>query len=365
MRAYSLPMPRLRSSALVLLLASCALSLAAGCNKKKKQQPEPVSLLTPTNVTAGLGSRCDGEASKLWDLTKIKAYALHADGTPSRAALFVNEGTTPKRMWGSETPKELEPWLVGTNAALDAELTVCVDKKEPSKAEGLVCSYYGAKATMKGREYTVKVVETATGKPLAEETFTTDPRVSLCPGSVTGSYTDYGNWEGRVAAILARLQPEAALAKLPKANGDDLYGVCTGTGLVQARKPGVSGALKVVYFPNATTSFTNEDVPKGLTMGSSDSDPSHYAYVMCVTGKPEKKKRSCTFLGTTNELGIYDGTFEVELREARTAKVVETKTFTGTSAGCPGSYKFKGPADQRILTIAPTFREWVTEVSAR
>ena len=357
-------MPRVRSSVLFVLLALSALSLASGC--KKKPAPLPISTLsTPSSVASGLSSRCDGETSKTWDLTQIKAYALHADGTPSRAALFVNEGTTPKRAWQSQTPKELEPWIIGANAVLDAELTVCVDKKEPSKAEGLVYSYYGAKATMKGREYTVKVVETATGRKLADETFTTDPRISLCPGSVTGSYTDYGKWQGRVAAILARLQPEAALAKLPKANADDLYGVCTGTGLVQARKPGVSGALKVVYFPNATTSFTNEDLPTGLATGSNDADPSHYAYVMCVTGKPEKKKRGCTFFGTTSELGIYDGTFEVELREARTAKVVETKTFTGTSAGCPSSYKFKGPADQRILTIAPKFRDWVTEVSAR
>lgn len=357
-------MLRLPSSALVLLLASCTLSLASGC--KKKPAPQPGSTLsTPYTVASSLGSRCDGQASKTWDLTKVKAYALHADGTPSRAALFVSDATAATRAWQNQTPKALEPWLAGTYGPLDAELTVCIDQKEPSKAEGFVCSYYGAKATMKGREYTVKVVETATGKPLAEETFTTDPRVALCPGSVTGSYTDYGNWEGRVTAILARLQPEAALAKLPKANANDLYGVCTGTGLVQARKPGESGELKVVYFPTATTSFTNEDLPTGLTTGSTDTDPSHYAYVMCVTGKPEKKKRGCTFYGTKSELGIYDGTFEVELREARTAKVVETKTFTGTSAACPGSYKFKGSADQRILTIAPKFRDWVTEISKR
>ena len=356
------PMPSLRSPALVMLFAVSALCLGAGCKKKK---PEPIPLSTPSTTASGLSSRCDGEASKVWDLTKIKPYALHADGTPSRAALFVSDGTAAMRGWQSETPKELEPWIAGTYAALDAELTVCVDEKEPTKAEGLVCSYYGAKVTMKGREYSVKVIETATGKQLAAETFTTDPRVALCPGSVTGSYTDYGNWQGRVATILARLEPEAALATLPKANVDDLYAVCTGTGLAQARKPGESGALKVVYFPTATTSFTNEDVPKGLAMGSSDRDPSHYAYVMCVTGKPAKKKGSCDYLGTTSLLGIFDGTFDVELREARTAKVVETKTFTGTSAGCPDTYKFKGSADERILTIEPAFRTWVAEVAAR
>lgn len=86
--------------------------------------------------------------------------------------------------------------------------------------------------------------------------------------------------------------------------------------------------------------------------------------MMTVAGK-DRPRRYDTFHGTTSELRIYDGTFEVELREARTAKVVETKTFTGTSAACPGSYKFKGSADQRILAIAPKFRDWVTEVSKR
>lgn len=354
----------MRRAVLVTVLGVAAV-LAGGC-KKKKTEPEPYPLSTPSTTASGLSSRCDGKASDIWDLTQIKRYALHADGTPSRAAVFVRDTTSStSRDWQPDTPKNVEPWIAGMYAALDAELTVCVDELEPQKSDPFSCSYYGAKVTMKGRDYAVKVVETSTGKVLADEKFSTDPRVSLCPGSVTGSYTDYGDWRQHVGTIVARFQPDAAFAKLPKAELDDLYEVCAGSGLPQAKKPGESGALKVVYFPTATTSFANEDVPKGLAMGSTQKDPSQYAYVMCVTGKPETKKASCDYLGTSSLLGIYDGTFQVELREARTGKIVETKTFTGTAGGCPDSYKFKGANDERIMMIEPAFRTYVQEVAAR
>jgi hypothetical protein len=290
----------------------------------------------------------------------VKPYALHADGSPSIAAVFEKD---PSTSWQDVNPERIKPWVAGMYGAQDAELTVCVEEKDPTPGGPLYCSYYGARLTLLGRNYEVRVIETALGKVLADESFSTDNRVGVCPPSVTGSFTEYVSYEPRLASILSRFEPESA--KLPTPELSALNEVCMGTGIPQAKKPGDKGVLRVIYFPTATTSFVTDDWPDGLVEGSSDKDVTQYAYVMCVTGKPEVKKKSCDYLGTTNRLGTYDGSFDVELREAQTGKVVEKKTFKGASSGCPDTYKFKGPDDQRILTIEPKFRKYEQSIAAR
>jgi hypothetical protein len=353
-----------RRAPLLVTVAGLTLVAFAAGGCKKKPPPGP-TLLTPTTTSSGFSDRCEGRASTLYDLSKVDPYALHADGRPSKAAFFRRDSKSTVPGWQGESPAKLAGWSAGMYEAMQAELTVCIDAKEPTTGETFSCSYYGAKVTVQGRNYTVKVIETATGKTLADESFATDPRVTLCPGAVTGSYTEYGDWQGHVAAIVGRFQPPAAAQKLPKPALDDLYGVCAGSGIPQAKAADEHGALKVVYFPTATTSFANEDVPSGFAMGSTNKDAAQYSYVACVTGKPATKKGSCDYLGTTSLLGIYDGTFDVELREVRTGKVVETKTFSGTSSGCPDTYKFKGTNDQRIMKIEPAYRTWIQSVAER
>lgn len=65
--------------------------------------------------------------------------------------------------------------------------------------------------------------------------------------------------------------------------------------------------------------------PLPFTSASTKHTP-EIGLVACVRARPEKLLKTCEFKGKS-KLDLYDGSFDVEIVEARTAKVVEKKSF--------------------------------------
>jgi hypothetical protein len=251
----------------------------------------------------------------------------------------------------------LEGWTASERHPEEAELTACVDAK-PMQAESFNCSYYGASVSIHDREYRLRVIENATGNVLVDQTFMGDVRTFVCPATVNGSKNWYVDYDKRLYGELFALQP--AVVKPMKEAASALYAVCSGTPVPSAGEPGTTGATKVVYFNDEKASFSNR-LPSGIDDVAEGKDAANYTTVMCVTAKPEKKKQSCDFYDRTLEL--YDGEFEVVAREARTAKIIETKTFKGTSGACPSVYTFGSATTKKWMSaIDPSFKEWAAKL---
>lgn len=278
--------------------------------------------------------------------------------SPSKVAVFrkyLDEKTPSfKRDGGAERFTGL---IAKDGDTADVELVACVELKR--KGKPLFCNYYGAQVEVFDMTHQLRILEAATGKVLKEETFDLDNRTEKCASSVTGSHFQGADYVPKVVSALLPLEPDGVA--LPKASRFDLDAVCSGSPIPQAAayKPGDNKrGVHLVYFPTAEQSFTREDMPDGLLPTEPfDDDVTKYELVTCVTGKPMKKKADCDFTGG-KVLEIHDGEIEVATYEAKTAKLVEKKTFKATSSGCPYTHKFFGARDKRMLKVEPAFQTY-------
>jgi hypothetical protein len=339
---------------IVALLALA--SLATGCRPKLHRAPTPPD---KPSTFASLSQLCTGTKKGFSD---VKGYSKHADGTPSYVAFFQNgeRGFSAAERahdtgYAALHYTSLDAFAGSNN---DSELTVCVDMRDMTEEHGL-CSYYGASVNLRGREYHVRVLETKTGDVLSEETFTTSHRTEPCPSTVHGSGNIYVSPEKHLLATIARFEPDGS--KFSPANLSDLNGVCTGTGVPQAAA-GDTGAVDVVFFPGNTTSWSNE-LPRGMNVGAPrPTTVSGYSRVLCVTQLPTTRIQSCAFT-SGKQLDVYAGEFEAELRDARTARVLETRRFQGKGSACPTLHTFNGSRDVVIPEIDASYAAWLLGLS--
>ena len=120
-----------------------------------------------------------------------------------------------------------------------------------------------------------------------------------------------------------------------------------------------------VYFPDPKRSFTRADSPVGMPpFNDVATDAGQLSLVACITGQPKKKKRDCEFT-SGKVLTVHDGEFEVKLLEARTGKLVETRTFKGTSSGCPTFHKFWGQHDDVLTKVDAGLGKYLAGLEAR
>jgi len=332
---------------IVILGISCGLG---GC-KKRYVAPAPPPPKDRPGTTAGYSDLCSGTKRSFTD---AKQYSKHADGSPSKVVVFEKGIDAKIDGWAQEHPTGMESWTTYTPD--NAELTACVEAK-PMETDAFTCSYYGASVDIHSRDYHLRIIENATGKVLVDEKFTGEARTWSCPATVTGSKNWYVDYDKRLYGELFALQP--AGTKPPKETTSALYAVCSGTPVPSAGKPGTTGATKVVYFNDEASSYANR-FPDGIEDAADEKDVASYTNVICVTAKPERKRQSCDFYDKTLEL--YDGEFEVVVREARTAKVVETKSFAGTAGYCPSSHRFGSARTKKWMSaIDPSFKEWAAK----
>ncbi len=283
---------------------------------------------------------------------------------PSRVAIFYRYLDDPKSSFRESSPEVLRPLLLGPKESADeVELVACVDMKR--EGDPGHCSYYDKELLLYTMKHTVRVIETKTGKEVAKDEFTLDHKTARCPGSYSfpsGSSKIFegGDYGPRLGATLLPLEPDGTALSAVKAT--KLDDVCSGSAVPQAAAytRGAPAKIHLVYFPDEPQSFAREDLPTGMPpLDPLENDASEYKLVACITGKPQKKKRDCTFTSGKTLL-VHDGEFEVRLHEAKTGKLVETKSFKGTSpSGCPLTHKFWGSNDKVMTKVEPGLAKWI------
>ena len=329
-----------------VLVITCGLG---GCKKKREVYIAPPPPDLPATAY-DLADICSGAKKSF---TSVQPYTKHADGSPSKVVVFAKSLDEKSVGWAKQSLPSIDGWSAEYRLK-EAELTACVEAK-PAQEAGFTCSYYGASVQLHSRDYTLRIVETATGKVLVNEDFTGDARTFTCPATVNGSKNWWVSFDRRLYGELFALQPASTTPMKERPNA--LYAVCSGTPVTSAGKPGTPGAAKVVYFNDASSSFSNV-MPSGIEDVADEGDVASYTTVVCVTAKHEKKLQSCDFYDKT--LDLYAGSFDVVVREARTAKVIATKSFKGSSGYCPSSYTFDGARSKKWMTsIDPSFKPWL------
>jgi hypothetical protein len=341
--------------ATMLCLSACKKKVRDDGASSKPPPRSPYSLASLSELCEESGEPFPGSP----------AYEKSDDAKdPSKVVIFTNYLDDKASRWSIARPAAVEPYLASEGEYRDVQLVGCLTLKK-KEAYGQ-CSYYGGTVYIYDMVNDLRVVSARTGKKVASERFELDHKTERCPASYTfasgvNSYYIGADYGPTVAGVLAPLQPDGV--NLPKATFTQLDAVCSGSRVPQAAKYSASGTHRVhlAYFPSDEQSITSEDFPSGYpTVDEGRIDPAKFDLVACVRGVVGKKKATCPFTGGKT-LELYDGDFEVTLRESRTGKVVETKTFTGSSSAyCPELHKFWGTTDRMMAKIDSSFGKWLT-----
>jgi hypothetical protein len=349
------------SAALWICAGAVALVPTVGCKKdndaaaaEEKYEPPPRRATTLSSYV----DLCEGREP----FSGAKKYEKSSDAkAPSKVAMFRKYVDDKEPSYQLDQRATVGEVLAKEDETDKVELVACVELTRKNKP--LVCTYYGAKVDIFDMSHKVRIIEAQTGKVLKEESFELDRRTERCASTVTGSHYQGAEYGPKVLSMLLPLEP--AGVALPKIEVWNYDAVCSGSPMPQAApyKAGAAGkrGVRTVYFELAEQSFSNEDLPDGFTSADPEADPAKYELVACVTGKPQKKKAECPFIGG-NVLELHDGEFEVALYEAATAKLVEKKSFKGSSSGCPGSHKFFGARDKVMTRIEPAFADYIKKL---
>lgn len=350
--------PRTRS----LLLATVV--FVAACKKKPRAEAYEPPPRTPYSL-GSLSELCE-ERGEPFDGSP--AYEKSDDPKdPSKVVLFTKYVDDKSSSWRVARPDMMAPLLASDREFRDVQLVGCLSLKKQQEEYGQ-CSYYGGTVYIYNMVNELRIVSARTGKKLATERFELDHKTERCPGSYSfesgvTSYFIGPEFGPTVASVFSSLEPEGL--KWPKPTFVQLDAVCSGSRVPPAAAYSASGAHKVhlAYFPSDDQSITSEGVPTGYpSVEEGRTEAAKYDLVACVRGIPAKKKASCPFTGGKT-LELYDGDFEVTLRESRTGKVVETKTFAGTSSPyCPELHSFWGDTDRMMSKIDPAFAKWLTKL---
>jgi hypothetical protein len=354
---------------------TCAVALAAtaGCHKHDENKPKPY--VAPPRVAYDIdayGDQCASSAeTPIFDGSK--PYEHHTDpAEKSKLVLFEKYTDDKDATYHVRARKDLATLSADKKAPGDVELIVCVDLKKKTQSKGQ-CNYYGGTVYHWVMTHDVRVIEAKTGKVVAKETFDLDTSTTGCNDSEyfkKGSNSMYNgaDYGRRVLAMVLPLEPDGV--ELPALKGLDLDDVCAGIPAAQVSraKAGEPHSVRVVYRPAPEMSYSNpsQTRPKGLPdNAASDANPLGTRYVACVTGKPGVVKRKCEFTGG-RVLALEDGDLDVQVYEAATGKLIETKTVHATSSlQCPLTHTFWGVTDPMFETLDKAGADYFKELVAR
>jgi hypothetical protein len=354
----------MRAVRVIAMLLVAALAIT-GCKKKKPPPPAPYVPPPRTALSVSEFSTVCSSGDK------YETNDAYQKGTaPSPVAVFQKYVDDPAGIYKEATFAPLKPIdAYSPRRASAVQLVACVESKRQDEPGH--CSYTGKELLLYTMRHTVRVVEAKTGREVAKQDFALDHRTARCPTiynfpsgvSTVFEGTDIGP---KLGAVLLPFEPDGTtLAPVKAGKLDD---VCAGGAVPEAAKytPGQPAKVHLVYFADEPQSFSREDLPAGMPpLDELEGDAGGYALVACVTGKPEKKKKSCDY-SSGKTLNLHDGQFEAKLFEAQTGKLVDTKSFKGTSpGGCPTLHKFWGSNDRVMTKIDPGFAKWLTGLEGK
>jgi hypothetical protein len=356
-------------------IAGVALAVAVlGCQERKPEvssssseaAPEPAAALTWARVIEDYAQLCAGGEGF------GAAPAPVTDGAePSKVAIFMQWGRDAEPRVYSQ--HDLEPWLA--KRPDEVALVVCIVREKQELVHTCQMRITGSEEVAHVEMYdtinTQIVYEARTGKELAREQYellgTGD-----CPGSLlVGQTVSWFSAEPTQHLIraLTPLQPDAAPSLTPRETF--AHDVCTGKPMLSASPyepgPDRKAFVRYVFRMHGEGFRTVAHGPSGLfdaMLGTGPPEGTRPHLIACVTGVLEKKMRDCRFDGG-RVVEIHAGTYEVEIREASTARVVDRQTFAARGRQCPTMQRF-GPGEDRAVLLAgpePALKKFVASLS--
>ncbi|MFO0591953.1 MAG: hypothetical protein U0441_30685 [Polyangiaceae bacterium] len=349
----------------IALTVACVLLtplLALGCGKKGPPPPErsSVSEVMPTPVEEALTDDsfravCDGKGE-----ARAKGYAKDAAAAHAMVAFQRDE---PKGDLRTASVMKLERFR--PQKLEDVEVVVCITRTPGEKTE--TCTFDDKQPPyfleLHNASYEVSVREAKTGNVLVTKTVNTENHG--CPMLHTFSAqteSDFPTADHVVTGIAAPfLLPATVTADTKFPNGKDATGalttydlppICYGLPEPRAaayeKKPGQTSFAAMLHRASESENFmalTSFD----LEAWKAPTDE-QYQLVICSTEKSRKKKESCKFDDPppVHVLDVYSATYESVLREARTGKILATKTVNIPAMSCPMSWSFRGTHEDHI-----------------
>lgn len=146
--------------------------------------------------------------------------------------------------------------------------------------------------------------------------------------AVAGKMKEVAAWvRAPDAATTAPVKKLALAGDGPELERDALKDVCLGNGVAQlpvySKRPGEVSPILNFERRGDEIFFPGRVLPEWWTPWS---DLRHVQVVACARVVEKKVANECRYEGTGNGLTIYDATYELELREAKTGKRIDGKT---------------------------------------
>jgi hypothetical protein len=231
-------------------------------------------------------------------------------------------------------PPELRGLLAAQFDESKTQLVLCVDAKQTDES----LAFQGV--NVRGVEYKLRLIEIGTGKTLDTREVTLSPlamrfgqskeaRAGI-PAEITVPTFGYAAF-----AMLAPFQPDGVT--LPDQTATEARFACGGTPLPGAAPftAGSPAKMRVAYvgLEGHFTTLTPTPIPtptaedEALTMKD-------IALVACVRARPgDATIQTCKYDGIT--VDVKDGTAEIDIVEARSAKKLASKSFASKPGKCP------------------------------
>ncbi len=323
----------MRSIKLVGLAAALLPLLVGGC-KKKKSPNDPLEEMDLATVCAGVAE------------PRAKAYAK--DGPNGHGIVVFERGGEDKEMT-APTPKLLSEFA--PEKPQDVELVACAVRTAQTKVE--TCDYsddhhleiFDATYEISIREArTAAVLETKTVSMAAprcwdftrfkEKTEKAYPRVEFAAADMVVGIVQPREGGAPVAVSSFRVDT---------VTDSSLDKVCHG---FPEKRAAAYEKVPGKISPAAAASRESDRAAFGSGIGPSfrgwdTKEGKDYQLVVCITEKSRTKSLECKFdeKYIIHSADYYGATYEVTVREAKTAKVVATTTVTEEGdKKCPGMY---------------------------
>lgn len=338
------PTPLLLAAGLVAALTACG-------NKKTSDEGAASGRINPTTPVkpmlswSSLASVCaegkgvEGTAKyeKAPGKASPVAYVVKDTAGGGEKASFERKGEASLKVWEADDVKGVQ-------------LVACVEIVKAEKDHD--CEFEKGGKMERWRS-TVKIAihEASTGKKLSEQTV--DNKVPGCPmfafmekGKVN---KDYGSFAPHVIGAIAEHQP--ADAPQPAQHAQTFDRACDGKPAIGAGKPSTE---KGKYNPFVTFLrekdggwmhgevnhyyFEEHDwFEPNLKAQSNDKEPKT-SIAVCMTSTRGAKANDCAFTGGSS-LTVYSADWKIDVVDASTGKVIQTKAFKGKTE-CPTIWSF-------------------------
>jgi len=307
----------------LIAVAAVALPLLASGCKKKKDPNAPLEEMDLAAVCAGT--------------PEPRAKAYDKDGPNAHGIVQFARASDDKEMESVHanllsdfTPEKPQ----------DVEIVSCAVRTSQTKAE--TCDYEGGHhVETYDATYEITIREARTGAVLQTRSVPVGaPSCAMFKSFDKTTEHAYPSPEHRTAELVAGLVvPREGGAPVPSSSFRDgplmaysLDRVCHGVPERRAAAyesaPGKLSPLHAFSRPNDTSAY---GLKSGAGFGPWETkEPKDYQLVACITERSRTKTLSCKFdpSKTIQSADLYSATYEVTVREAKTAKIVATKTIT-------------------------------------